>query len=1029
MLRTMLAAAIAFSLLSDAYAARPVPNKPSTPEQRWQAWQQHEKLAQESLFGAMNWRSIGPTAQGGRVVDLAPVPGQPWGFYVAYATGGVWRTTNNGASFEPLTDRLPTTVTGAIAVDASKPKRLWVGTGEPNSSRSVYGGLGLFRSDDDGAHFERVGLADATAFARISVDPRDGSKVCTAVIGSAYTAGGARGVWCTSDDGKTWQNTLKPANAVTGAIDLVRDPKRPDVLYAATWERTRLPWKFTESGGGSGIWKSTDNGAHWTRLAGGLPGGDKIGRIGLSIAASRPDTVYASIDRWDPMPADQIELGDRPLSYKRLKAMSKEEFLRQDPEEIENFIRGNDLDTALDAKGLIEKVKDGSVSMAQLLDEVRARDNGFGDVDVRGLEVWRTDDAGGSWRKPHDAPIREVTYTYGYYFGMIKAAPDDPERVYIVGVPAVTSADGGKSWTTLQSDQVHGDYHVWWIDPSNAQRMIVGNDGGIDISYDGGKHWKGLDAQPVGQFYSITVDMAEPYNVYGGLQDNGSMKGSSQTRWEIDDRWSVIGGGDGMQVAVDTRDNQTLYTGYQFGNYARSGPAGRHEVRPRAELGAPPLRYNWDTPIALSSHLQDIVYFGANRLFRSMDKGETWTAISADLTSSKNRGNVPFATLTSFAESPKVFGRIVAGTDDGNLWLTDSGGSTWSAIGDGLPAERWVSRAILSAHQKDRIYVALNGYRQDDGSAYLYVSEDLGKHWTAIAANLPAEAINVVREDPVNADVLYVGTDRGVYVSIDRGHSWQGLGGNLPNVPVHDLAVHPRERELVAGTHGRSAWVIDVLPVQEASAKLQEEGAHLFPLAEIEADRDWRSAAPRWYLDDNALPKATISFWAKAAGKGTLTIVDGNGNSVREIAVDARRGINTVDWDVQVDQGLALAAEQAAVAKAKAAEAKKAESGEAGDAKAKDSSDKDKAADQGILAKTPYAESVRLGHRLFALPGDYKVKLALGDARSETKLEIKAPEARKPRAKAPPKLRGKDGYAGAATRMDAEARPESEDRD
>lgn len=390
----------------------------------------------------------------------------------------------------------------------------------------------------------------------------------------------------------------------------------------------------------------------------------------------------------------------------------------------------------------------------------------------------------------------------------------------------------------MNDESVHGDYHELLIDPADPQRMLVGNDGGANITYDGGAHWQKFGDLPVGQFYSVTWDMADPYNVYGGLQDNGAKMGSSRTDWQRADDGKDIGGGDGMYVQADPRDNKTIYAGFQFGFYTRTGPDGEHEVRPRPAFGTAPLRWNWTTPIVLSPHNQDIVYMGANRLFRSLDKAESWQAISPDLSTSKNRGNVPYATIVTLAESPKTFGLLWAGTDDGHLWVTRDGGVQRGEVDGALP-QRWVSRVEPSHFYAQRAYVSLNGYRNDDITPYLFISNDLGRHWTDISRSLPREAINVVREDPVNQDVLYVGTDRGVYVSLDRGKSWLSLQSNLPNVPVHDLAVHPRERELIAGTHGRSVWIVDVLPVQELTPGLQAQAVHLFPVEDVQARHDW----------------------------------------------------------------------------------------------------------------------------------------------------------------------------------------------
>ena len=541
--------------------------------------------------------------------------------------------------------------------------------------------------------------------------------------------------------------------------------------------------------------------------------------------------------------------------------MSKEDFLAQDPEEIEDFIRGNDLDSSLDADALIAMIESDELTLDELLQELDDANANLFNSDVRGLEVWRSDDAGQTWQRTHDEPIRELVYTYGYYFGQIRVAPDDPDRIYVLGVPLVTSADGGKTFEGINGRDVHGDHQAFWIDPRFPDRVITGNDGGLDVSYDGGKSWLKLDAQPMGQFYTVAVDLADPYNIYGGLQDNGVLKGSSRSRPGLDP-WHRIGGGDGMYVQVDPRDDATTYLGSQFGYYGRIDADGsRQSVRPRDKLKEPALRYNWSTPILLSEHNADVLYFGANQLFRSLDQGETWKAISPDLTLSLERGDVAFATLTTVAESPEEFGLLWVGTDDGQVHVTDDGGREWMKVTDGLPKDRWVTRVEASRHERNRAYVSLSGYRDDDIASYVFVTEDLGATWTSISSGLPAEPVNVVREDPVNPEVLYCGTDRGAYVSLDRGATWQGLPAAFPNVPVHDLVVHPRERELVAGTHGRSIYVLDVLPIQELTPEIREQAVHVFAVEDVSFQRDWRSRRSPWFHDPVDEPEIQIPFW------------------------------------------------------------------------------------------------------------------------------------------------------------------------
>ncbi|MEO6967629.1 MAG: hypothetical protein ABI132_04125 [Rhodanobacteraceae bacterium] len=982
--------------------ARPAGHAPSTAAERDAAWQQHASMRAQSPFAGLDWRSIGPTKQSGRVVAIAGVPGRPYTFYVAYATGGVWKTSDNGAHFTPLSDRMPTLVTGAIAVDPNHPDTLWVGTGEANSSRSSYGGMGVYRSDDGGKTFQFAGLPDSDRIARIVIDPKDSNTVYAAALGKLYSEGGQRGVFRTRDGGKTWQQVLTGSTPWTGAIDLTIDPRNPQVLYAALWDRSRTAWNMVYSGKGSGIWKSTDGGDHWMPLTQGFPHDDKVGRIGLAIAPSQPDSIYASVDDWTPLPPDQRDAGDGPLSPARLKMMGKDQFLRQDPQQIERFIRESDLDTNLTAAKLIGMVRDGTVTMDQLRKQLSDANADLFNTDIEGLVVYRSDDDGAHWHKANQEPLRDVYYTYGYYFGQIRVAPNDPNHVYAEGLPLIESKDGGKTWSGLNDESVHVDYHELLIDPADPQRMLVGNDGGANITYDGGAHWQKFGNLPVGQFYSVTYDMADPYNVYGGLQDNGAMMGSSKTDWQRADNWKDVGGGDGMYVQVDPRDNKTIYAGFQFGFYTRTGPGGEHEVRPRPAFGSAPLRWNWTTPTALSPHNQDIVYMGANRLFRSLDKAESWQAVSPDLTTSRNRGNVPYATITTLAESPKIFGLLWAGTDDGHVWVTRDGGVQWSEVDDALPL-RWVSRVEPSHFDDQRAYVSLNGYRDDDITPYLYRSDDLGKHWTDISRGLPREAINVVREDPVNADVLYVGTDRGVYASLDRGKSWLSLQANLPNVPVLDLTVHPRERELIAGTHGRSVWIVDALPAQELTPALQAQSVHLFPAEGAQASHDWQSRPAEWFDETPDLPKLEGTYWAKSAGPVKLTVLDADGQPVRKLDLQAQRGVNSYTWNLELDKTLALAAERARLAK------------ENLDLATAD------------FSRQPIAQAVQTGWRLYPPPGKYTLKLEGNGTSSSTKFEVKAPDDYKPRAKQPPKMRGKDKW----TRPQAQPEPSaaSEERE
>lgn len=952
---------------------------------RWASWAAHQELEKSSLFHGLKWRAIGPTVQGGRVVDIESVPGEQYSFYVAYASGGVWKTTNNGVTFSPLSDGLPTMISGDIAVDPNNPQTLWIGSGEPNASRSSYGGLGVFKSEDGGASFTPKGLTDADRIARVVVDPRNGKRVFVAAAGKLYTEGGQRGVYRSEDGGDSWTQVLKNATPYAGAMEVKFDASNPDIMYAVMWDRSRRPWNFVEGGEGSGVYKSVDGGSTWARLDGGLPSGSGAGRMGLALSPSNPNVLYVSVDNNDNLPAEKWDLGDSPLAPKRLAKMTKDQFLAQNPDDVEAFIRENDFPVDINAAKLTAMVKADEITLDQLRSKLGDGNAALFSTDIKGLQIYRSNDAGASFALTHAEPLRNVTFTYGYYFGEMRVDPQNPDLIYVLGMAMVTSSDGGKSFKGMNDPVVHVDHHAWWIDPNNPKRILNGNDGGVDISYDGGKSWASLDRQPVGQIYAVQYDLAEPYNVYVGMQDNGTWMGSSRARWQDRDAWSFVNGGDGMQTEVDTRDNKTHYTGYQFGFYSR---ADGHDVRPRAGLKEPNLRFNWQTPILLSSFNQDILYMGANKLWRSMDQAETWAAISPDLTTDKNRGDVPYATITTISESPLSFGVLWVGTDDGHVHVSVDGGTRWQEVSKDLP-KRWVSRVEASKFEPGRAYVTLSGYREDEIASLIFVTEDFGRSWKSLRSNLPDEHLNVVREDPENANVLYLGAQRGVYVTLNRGESWQALATGLPNITVHDLQIHPREREIIIGTHGRSAWILDALPIQELTPEVEKQPLHLFAVREVQAQRGWRSARREWFDFPQFRPRLDVPYWSAAAGEVEATVVDANDQPVRRITLKTKRGINNLRFDLKVDQSLALAAEKFAVDKL------------ANDKTAKTP------VDTSNLKLRPYAEAVRLGQQLFIAPGEYSLKLSQGSASASAPLKVKAPEAYESRAPKALKVRGK----------------------
>jgi photosystem II stability/assembly factor-like uncharacterized protein len=973
-------------LLSAFTAGATLVHAQSTPANlRWAAWEDALKLQENSSITGIPWRSIGPSVQGGRVVDIETVPGRAQEFYVAYASGGVWKTTNNGQSFTPLSDQLPNMISGDVAVDPNNPETIWIGTGEPNASRSSYSGLGIFKSIDGGKTFASSGLLGADRISRIVVDPKNSQRILVAVQGALYTEGGLRGVYLSEDGGKSWKQTLQTINGWTGATELVLHPTKSKIVYAATWDKARSPWNFRESGVGSAIYKSTDGGKTFARLKS-FPSGAHIGRIGLAVSKAKPDWLYVSLDNLAETPAQDIELGDSPFSAPRLKTMSRAEFLRQDPQQIEAFLQGSDLPLELDAQTLIEKVKSNAISMDQLRAKLEDGNSALFNTDIIGLEIYRSEDGGSSFSKRNHKPIREVTYSYGYYFALISASPTNADHLVMAGVPLIESKDGGKSFTgTINQREVHVDHHAYVFDSNFPKRIFNGNDGGIDVSYDEGKHWDRLDRQALGQAYTVQFDMATPYNVYTGLQDNGTLKGSSLSRSDDLRAWQVVGGGDGMQIEVDDKSN-ALITGYQFGNYRSS--LG-FSVRPIAPFDQPNYRFNWQTPIRLSQFDNSVLYMGANKMFRSLDQGKTFEAISGDLTRSKNRGNVPFATITTIAESPKQFGMLWAGTDDSQVWLSDNFGQSWRNVSKGLP-DGWIAGIEPSRFARYRSYVAVNRYRHDDQRALIYVTEDSGRNWRSIAANLPDMPVNVIREDPTHENLLYVGTDRGAYASLDRGRNWQAIGSGLPNVPVHDLKIHPRERELIAGTHGRSVWVLDVLPLQELVHVNAATTLKAFHIDSIDFDRSGQSAPNPWFAHWNERKLVALNFYSKSAGNGSIDIKNTEGQVLRTLSFDAKPGLNQVLWDESIDLDSAIAFENALINKRI----------ESGDLKGTERS--------ALNAKeTPYAQAKLYGWPNKILAGTYSVIFKLNGATSETKLVVnpaKPIESQKP---ATPKIRGK----------------------
>lgn len=796
---------------------------PTPASERIKVFEQRKSADQRSLLKDISFRNIGPTLMSGRVSDIEVNENDPTEFYVAYATGGLWHTTNNGQSFNSIFDNQDVIGIGDIAVNW-KTKTIWIGTGEVNSSRSSYAGIGVYKSQDNGKSWHYLGLPASHHIGKIQLHPSNDNIAWVGVLGHLYSPNKERGVFKTLDGGKSWKQTLF-IDETTGIVELEMNPLDPLELYAAAWYRTRSAWNFKESGKTSGIYKSIDGGESWSLVStptSGFPTGDIVGRIGIAVYPKNPKIVYAVVDNQQPKP-DTARKDSAVYTLDQLKELNKEQFANLDSRKLDTLLRRNRLTPKYSAKALKEMVASNSFKPTVLYDYLYVN-TGFEGTPI-GCEVYKSEDAGKSWKKTNEKGIT-IYNTYGYYFGKIYVSPYNENKLYILGFSAQLSTDGGKTFKTIDKGNVHPDHHALWVNPKRDSHLLNGNDGGLNITYDDGANWFKANMPAVAQFYAITVDNAKPYNIYGGTQDNGTWVGSSRptnndymsTRT---DRYvyELLGGGDGMQVQVDLRDNQTIYSGFQFGFYSRQNREKKdsRSIKPRHELGEMPLRFNWQTPILLSKHNQDVLYYGSNRFSRSLNKGDTIQIISPDLSNGRKEGNVPYGTITSISESPFKFGLLYVGTDDGSVQISKDGGYNWQNLSKPavktpskqiFPAGLWVSRIIASKHAEGRVYVALSGYRYDNFQPFLFISDDFGANWKQLGKDLPLEPINVIREDPVYDSILYVGADGGVYVSMDRGNSFMSWRKGLPNsIPVHDIAIQERDNEIVLGTHGRSLYI------------------------------------------------------------------------------------------------------------------------------------------------------------------------------------------------------------------------------
>jgi photosystem II stability/assembly factor-like uncharacterized protein len=833
-------------------------------------------LFNERLLQPFTYRNLGPFRMGARVSDIAvpvaPARAHLYTFYVSFWSGGVWKTTNNGTTFEPVFDGQRKLNVGDVTVAPSNEDIVWVGTGDAFTSRSSYAGDGVYKSTDAGKTWTNMGLKDSHHISRIAIHPTNPDIVYVAAMGHLYSDNDERGVFRTTDGGTTWEKVLF-VNPKVGAIDLVMNPKNPSILYAAMYEKERLPWQMVNGGPGSGIYKSTDAGKTWTKLQNGLPNG-RIGRIGLDIYWSNPDILYAVIENDNPLPAGA-------------------------------------------GAGQGRGVAGNAPSLA-------------GIVPITGGEVYRTANAGELWTKMN-ASNYDVSPKGPYYFSQIRVDPHNDQNIFVTQDGFRHSLDGGKTWDAPRVfPRMFGDTRTLWIDPENSDRMIQGSDGGVAVSYDGGRTSDAYANIPVGEVYAISVDNDDPYNIYAGLQDHENWRGPSNTgmgRVTPDD-WLAVGDGDGISTVVDPADSRWLYTNREYGAHSRVDQklGYRVSIMPRRDSGQP-YRFIWETPIVLSPHDSKVVYTGGQMLLRSTDRGDHWTEISPDLSTNPADkilpsseggvpGGIPWFAISSISESPLTKGVIWAGTSDGKVQVTRNDGGAWSdatakiaAVGGRVDA--YVSRVRASAHMAGRAYVAKNGYKFDDFRPYLYRTDDYGASWSSIASNLPNEPINGIVEDLKNPNLLFVGNDTGVFVSIDGGARWVKMNNNMPNVAVHDLLVHPHQNDLVLGTYGRDIWITNIAPLQEMTPAMLSEDVHVFTIAPAVERLMWSFAANDYLFGQRHLQTPnepsgmTIRYYLKSAStaRPSVVVTDAGGREVARLAGTGAAGVNSVLWNVRAGGG------------------------------------------------------------------------------------------------------------------------------
>ena len=853
-----------------------------------------------TVVAGLKWRNVGPSNFGGRLSDVVGIPGPSKTIFVAAAAGGIWKSGNNGTTWRPVFDDKRIISMGVLAIAPSDTQQVWAGTGEPNSRNTIEPGAGIYKSNDGGLTWTLMGLEKTQHIGRIVVHPKDPNTVYVAALGAAWKSNPERGVYKTTDGGKTW-NLIKFISDKAGFVDIALDPSNPDVLWASSYQRFRTPYSLHSGGAGSGLWKSADAGKTWTEVkGGGFPAGPK-GRIGLAIALSNPKVMYALTEAADS-----------------------------------------------------SNPKDGSYKS---------------DNSPKASGLYRSTDGGATWAQMNNFNVRP------FYYSQVRVDPKNADRVYFSSTQLQVSDDGGKTIRGAAMN-VHVDDHGIWIDPTDGERWFLANDGGLSVTFDRGGNFTQLMNLPIGQFYEVTYDYATPYNICGGAQDNGSWCGPSKRKSAINNSyWFTFAGGDGFYSAQDPTDPSIIYGESQGGNASRVNtktgermsfrkpswqerykqwedsiavmrgnpltPETKDQAKALAALRAQQakdsvdlnLRFNWNSPLVLSSHNPSTIYFGGNRLLKSTKKGEELFLISPDLskklqakidTSIMYTGGITldatgaetYGTIVAFAESYVKPGVIFAGTDDGNVWKSMNDGGTWENLSGrfpGLPTELFVARIEPSHFDTLSFWVAFDNHRNNDFAPYLYATTDGGKTFTSVVNNLPkdspADYLHVIREDPTNKDLLFVGSSLSVYASLDRGKTWSKFASNLPSVPVFDLKIHPRDHELIAATHGRSFWIADIAPLQQLTAKAVANPVHLF---EPRTSYQW-GEGPTLASGGNGNAQGFFTMASPAygaqlqyrlgagapAGSARVTVSDASGDVIATLTGPGGPGMHTLVWNYQ----------------------------------------------------------------------------------------------------------------------------------